>query len=73
MKKIMFVAAIAILIGAALTSCRKCETCTAYYESDNTVYYEDHLCGNKISVNAWEDSFKSAYDYGDYYVECEKD
>ncbi len=73
MKKIILFAALALITGVALTSCRKCETCTAYNTSDNTVYYEDHYCGGRLLVNTWEDSFKSSYDYGDTYVECKKD
>ena len=73
MKKIMLAASALLLIGLTMTSCRKCETCTAYYKSDNTVYWQDHECGRAITVNAWEDSFKATYDWGDYYVECEKD
>jgi len=73
MKKIMLIASVALIMGIALSSCRKCETCTAYYKSDNTVYWQDHECGRSLTVNTWEDSFKATYDWGDYYVECEKD
>jgi hypothetical protein len=73
MKKIMFLASMALILGIALTSCRKCETCTAYYVSDNTIADQEHSCGNKIVVNSWEDSFKNTWDYGTTYVECEKD
>jgi hypothetical protein len=69
----MFIVAAVLVAAATLSSCKKCRTCTAYYESDNTVYYEDHYCGRSVLVNTWEDSFKSAYDYGDTYVTCEND
>lgn len=73
MKKILIFASALLLIGFATTSCRKCKTCTAYYKSDNTVFYQEHECGRSLVMNTWEDSFKASYDWGDYYVECEKD
>lgn len=73
MKKIMLAVSALLILGLAMTSCRKCETCTAYYSADNTVYTQQHECGRSLTIKTWEDSFKSSYDWGDTYVECEKD
>jgi hypothetical protein len=73
MKKLILLAGSAFILGFVFTSCRKCETCTAYYKVDNQVYYQDHLCDMSPSVKTWETDFKSTYDWGDYYVECKKD
>jgi hypothetical protein len=73
MKKAAIVTLVVAAAVIAFSSCKKCETCTAYYTATHLVKAQDHLCSNNIAVNQMVDNFKTDYDYGDSYVECTKD
>ncbi len=73
MKRTMIILAVMAATALAFTSCRKCMTCTAYEKTTNIMVDIDHWCGNSIEVNSDVDNFKTEWDYGLTYVECEKD
>jgi capsular polysaccharide biosynthesis protein len=73
MKKVSLVVILLIVAAVAMTSCKKCVTCTAYEKTTDVIVDQEHLCSNNIEVNNWIDDFKTDWDYGLTYAECEKD
>jgi hypothetical protein len=73
MKRVILAIGVILIATIAFTSCKKCITCTAYEKTTNIQVDQDHLCGMSIEVNSWVDNYKTDWDYGATYAECEKD
>lgn len=73
MKKVAFFTLVLAIAAIAFSSCKKCETCTAYNNLTDQQVAIDHWCGISIEVNNNKDAFKEEWDFGDNYVECVKD
>lgn len=73
MKKLILSVAVLLVVALAFSACKKCVTCTAYEKTTNLPVDQDHLCGMSIEVNSWVDDYKTDWDYGVTYAECEKD
>jgi hypothetical protein len=70
MKKLLLICGVLFILAIAFSSCRKCETCKAYYRSDNSLADETEYCGTKIVVNDdvtfYEDLWNDSY----FYASC---
>jgi hypothetical protein len=71
MKKVLFIAAIAVVAAVGLSSCKKCVNCEWKYNGATYLTYPEQ-CGTSSDIDTWKNTVNNAMTGTGYEFVCDK-